>query len=146
MIGSNGLCSELGGYGFDISGGPSKENAEMDRRELGEYTFPEDPIDALVVVGNDVAFTFRKLSIANVLLQRNPNAVLVATNRDSFDLVGEDERHIPGNGSIVAALEYCSKRTAITELLRIIQNERGLDLRQTLFVGDRLDTDTKFAV
>lgn len=150
VIGSLGLCTELKSYGFDITGGPSSEKAEMGRQELADYDFPENPIDALVV-GHDVEFTFRKLSIANVLMQMNPNAVLIATNRDSFDLVGADGRHIPGNGSIVAALEYCSRRKAInvgkpsTELLHIIKNEHDLDMKRTMFVGDRLDTDIKFA-
>ena len=86
------------------------------------------------------------------LLQRNPNGILVATNRDSFDLVGADGRHIPGNGSIVAALEFCSRRTAInvgkpsTELLDVIKRDYKLKLGRTMFVGDRLDTDIKFAV
>ena len=112
VIGSSGLCEELNNFGFEISGGPSSDSAEMDRQDLADYEFKENPIDA-IVVGHDIAFTFRKLSIANVLLQMNPDAILVATNRDSFDLVGEDGRHIPGNGAIVAALEYSSGRTAV---------------------------------
>ena len=112
VIGSRGLCEELDNFGFEISGGPSSDSAEMDRQELANYEFQESPIDA-IVVGHDIAFTFRKLSIANVLLQKNPNAILIATNRDSFDLVGEDGHHIPGNGAIVAALEYSSGRIAV---------------------------------
>ena len=142
VIGSRGLCEELNNFGFEISGGPSDDKPEMDRQELADYEFPEDPIDA-IVVGHDIEFTFRKLSIANVLLQRNPDAILVATNRDSFDLVGSDGRHIPGNGAIVAALEYCSRRKAINtgkpskDLLDVIKRAHNLDLRRTMFVGDR---------
>ena len=149
VIGSQGLCEELKGFGFDVTGGPSEESAEMDREELADYSFSEHPIDA-VVVGHDVAFTFRKLAIANVLLQKNPDAILIATNRDSFDLVGAEGRHIPGNGCVVAALEHCSRRTAInvgkpsTELASLIQEEHSLDLSKAMFVGDRLDTDIKF--
>lgn len=150
VIGSQGLCDELENFGFDISGGPSMdEKADMDRQDLADYEFPESPIDA-IVCGHDTAFTFRKLSIASVLLQKNPDAIVVATNKDSFDLVGADGRHIPGNGAIVAALEYCSRRTAINtgkpskDLLDILQREHNLDLKRTCFVGDRLDTDIKF--
>jgi len=149
VIGSQGLCDELASFGFDITGGPTSMEAEMDRQELADYDFPESPVHA-IVVGHDVAFTFRKLSIANVLLQKNPSALFVATNRDSFDLVGKDGRHIPGNGSIVAALEYCSRRTAVNtgkpspNLLGVIQREHNLDVKRTMFVGDRLDTDIKF--
>jgi len=149
VIGSGGLCEELKSFGFEVSGGPSSDKPEMDRGDLASYEFTESPIDA-IVVGHDVAFTFRKLSIANVLLQKNPLARFVATNRDSFDLVGGDGRHIPGNGCIVAALEYCSRRTALNtgkpskDLLGVIQQEHNLDLSRTMFVGDRLDTDIKF--
>lgn len=57
----------------------------MDREELETYEFSEGPIDA-IVVGHDTEFTFRKLSIANNLLLQNPDALLVATNHDSFDI------------------------------------------------------------
>jgi 4-nitrophenyl phosphatase len=151
VIGSSGLCQELQNYGFNVSGGPSLDKAEMTRQELAEYPFFEDPIDA-VVVGHDVDFTFRKLAIANNLMLRNPEAIFVATNRDSFDLVGADGRHIPGNGCVVAALEHCSGRSAINvgkpspELLNVIMQDHALDVGRTLFVGDRLDTDIKFGV
>jgi len=76
----------------------------MSREELADYDFSRfHPVDA-VVVGHDTAFNFRKLCIANVLLQWNADARLVATNMDAFDLVGADGRRIPGNGSLVASV------------------------------------------
>lgn len=153
VIGSQGLCDELRQVGFEVSGGPSPVGVppSMSRDDLAAYDFSEHPIDA-VVVGHDIDFNFRKLCIANVLLQLNPGALLVATNRDSFDLVGADARQIPGNGCVVTALEYCSKRTAINvgkpseQLFRLIAKESGLDPARTMIVGDRLDTDVKFGV
>ena len=150
VIGSSGLCQELSSFGFTVSGGPSEERAGMDRQELVEYVLPEDPIEAFVV-GHDTNFTFRKLCVANMLIQKNPGAILVATNRDSFDLVGSKGRSIPGNGCVVAALECCSGRKAINvgkpsaELLAVIKRDHDLDMNRTIFVGDRLDTDIKFA-
>ena len=96
VIGTSGLCQELQSAGFDISGGPDVIGSAcgMSRDELAAYPFPEGEIDAMVI-GLDPDFNYRKLCIATVLLQRNPQAVLVATNRDSFDLVGIDERHLP---------------------------------------------------
>lgn len=85
VIGSHGFCEELENSGFKISGGPSNDSPSMDREELADYPFEEHPIDA-IAVGHDTEFTFRKLSIANNLLLRNPNALFVATNHDSFDL------------------------------------------------------------
>lgn len=148
VIGSQGLCEELIDAGFDVQGGPSTEPASMNRDDLAAYPFDEHPIDA-VVVGHDVEFTFRKLSIANVLLQKNPRALLIATNLDAFDIVG-DGRHIPGNGCVVKALEHCSARTAVVVgkpspiLAQLLSSIAGMDPARTLFVGDRLDTDICF--
>ena len=96
VIGTSGLCQEFQSAGFDISGGPDIIGTAcgMSRDELAAYPFPEEDIDAMVI-GLDPDFNYRKLCIATVLLQRNPHAILVATNRDSFDLVGVDARHLP---------------------------------------------------
>lgn len=150
VVGSAGLCEELANSSFEISGGPSLDDSpSMTRQELADYEFPKHPIDA-VVVGHDVAMTFRKLCIADNLLLRNPAALFVATNEDSFDLVGSDRRHIAGNGCTVKALEYCSRRKATcvgkpsSTLADLIAAEHGLDPSRALFVGDRLDTDILF--
>lgn len=96
VIGTAGLCQEIQSAGFDISGGPDPIDTPsgMSRDELASYPFPEGDIDAMVI-GLDNDWNYRKLCIATVLLQRNPHAILVATNRDSFDLVGYDARHLP---------------------------------------------------
>jgi phosphoglycolate/pyridoxal phosphate phosphatase family enzyme len=149
VIGAHGLCEEIEKHGFAVSGGPAEEKASMSRDELAEYAFHEGPVDA-VVVGLDTEFTYRKLCIANVLLQRNPNALFVSTNQDAYDLVGADARHLPGSGSLVKALEHCSGRQAInvgkpsSVLADLILRDYQIDPARTLFVGDRLDTDIKF--
>lgn len=168
VIGTNGLCEELRKTGAKVTGGPSsiatgietsevvETKSSMSREELASYSFEmeeEGPlgkgVDA-VVVGLDTEFNYRKLCIANVLLQRYPNALLVATNEDAYDLVGADARHLPGNGSLVKALEYCSQRKAINVgkpsviLAQLLREEYGLNPERTLIVGDRLDTDIKF--
>ena len=149
-IGSSGLCEELRLAGFDVVHHGDSEKPSMNREDLAEYDFnSQHPIDA-VVVGHDVNLNFRKLCIANVLLQKNPNAPLVATNLDSHDLVGLDGRHIPGNGAAVKFLEYSSKRQAINcgkpskLLTNLLDSLYGLDSSTALFVGDRLDTDILF--
>jgi phosphoglycolate/pyridoxal phosphate phosphatase family enzyme len=152
VIGTEGLCTELVSTGFNVSGGNSKEEAGMSRDQLASYDFHSlDPINA-VVVGLDTDFNYRKLCIANVLLQRNPEVLFVATNEDAFDLVGSDSRHLPGNGSLVKALEHASQRKAINVgkpskiLADLIQRQQGLDPFRSVFVGDRLDTDIRFGV
>ena len=96
VIGSSGLCNELRSAGFDVSGGPDPIGTKcgMSKDELANYPFLEGSIDALVC-GWDPEFSYRKLCIATVLLQRNPNSLLVATNRDPYDLIGVDGRHMP---------------------------------------------------
>eukprot|EP00536_Pseudo-nitzschia_multiseries_P006144 jgi/Psemu1/192430/e_gw1.127.77.1 len=159
VIGSTGLCEELVAAGFNVTTGSAFDFERF------------HPIDALVV-GHDTDLNFRKLCIADNLLLRNPQALFVATNRDSFDVVDGDDsddnqrRHIIGNGATVAALEYSSKRTAINvgkpskQLFELIrdhgsdsngetQNENQdnnmfHDPSRCLFVGDRLDTDIRF--
>eukprot|EP00977_Amphora_coffeiformis_P001767 scaffold351_cov148-Amphora_coffeaeformis.AAC.12 len=155
VIGSDGLREEIRQTGFEVvlDGEESSSNKlSMSREELAAYGFDALGIVDAVVVGHDTDFGFRKLCIANVLLQRNPQALLVATNLDAFDLVGGDSRHLPGNGSLVKALEYSSGRQAVdcgkpSRLLAdLLDTIYGLDCSKAMFVGDRLDTDIRFAV
>jgi len=165
VIGTGGLCDELRSFGCRVTGGPSSSSSSddntsyykpsMSRDELAAYTFDHETnsgtskVDA-VVVGLDDDFSYRKLCIANVLLQMYPDALLVSTNEDAYDLVGSDARHLPGNGSLVKAIEHSSQRDAINVgkpskiLAELLREEHGFDPSRTLMVGDRLDTDVKF--
>lgn len=159
VIGTAGLCHEIQSAGFDVSGGPDPEGTPsgMSRDELAAYSFPEvkgelskrGKIDAFVI-GLDNDFNYRKLCIVTVLLQHNPQAILVATNLDAFDLVGCDARHLPGNGALVRAVEAASGRDAINVgkpsglLARLIVETFDLKAEETIMIGDRLDTDVKF--
>lgn len=154
IIGTDGLCEEFRKLGARVTGGSSEDKPSMSRDELASYSFADElgskgEIDA-VIVGLDNDFNYRKLCVANVLLQNHPDALLIATNEDAFDLVGSDARHLPGNGSLVKAIEHCSQREAINVgkpskiLADLLSEEHGLDPGRTLFVGDRLDTDIRF--
>ncbi|GAX25739.1 hypothetical protein FisN_8Hh362 [Fistulifera solaris] len=148
VIGSPGLCDELRSAGFNVVTTPANEPHFMDRDDMMRYEFPKD-IDA-VVVGHDPTFSFRKLTIATVILQHNPDALFVATNRDAYDLVGTGALRIPGNGSLVQSLECASSRVAVNvgkpsrTLAALIESEHGLNLSRTMMIGDRLDTDIQF--
>ncbi|GFH48619.1 hypothetical protein CTEN210_05095 [Chaetoceros tenuissimus] len=155
VIGTQGLCDEISSFGARVTGGPDGDDVpcSMSREELAEYSFAKEENQGkvhAVVVGLDNEFNYRKLCIANVLLQRHPDAILVATNEDAFDLVGSDSRHLPGNGSLVSAIEACSQRKAVNVgkpskiLAELLSEEHDLDPSRTIFVGDRLDTDIKF--
>ena len=155
VIGTQGLCDEISSFGARVTGGPDSDDVpcSMSREELAGYSFAKEENQGevhAIVVGLDNEFNYRKLCIANVLLQRHPDAILVATNEDAFDLVGSDSRHLPGNGSLVGAIEACSQRKAVNVgkpskiLAELLREEHDLDPSRTLFVGDRLDTDIKF--
>jgi 4-nitrophenyl phosphatase len=111
-IGSEGLCNELERTGFAVVHANDEANSFMSRDDLAGFDFnallkseQSSDVDA-VVIGHDTDFTYRKLSIATVLLQWNPKALLVATNLDAYDLTGSDGRHIPGNGALVKAVRF----------------------------------------
>lgn len=99
-------------------------------------------------MGWDLNFTFRKLCIASLYIQRG--CKFIATNRDPFDKLVD--RHIPGNGSMVAAVEasipdhapptVCGKPSAW--LSNMIMSNYQLDPNRTCMVGDRLNTDIEF--
>lgn len=159
VIGSPGLADEIANFGFHVKRTPlmasdSEYRPGMTRAELEFHDFVHQyglSIDA-VVVGLDTDFNYRKLCVATELLHRSPHAILVSTNQDAYDLVGIDRRRLPGNGSIVRAIEMSSQRTAIDVgkpshvLADLLQLEYGLIPSRTMIVGDRLDTDIRFGL
>lgn len=102
----------------------------------------EGPADvAAVVVGLDYALTYRRLSAAVAAVRAG--ARLVASNIDAT--YPTPQGLAPGAGSIVAAVECASGRTAEPcgkpyEPMRRLLAER-MAPGEVLVVGDRLDTD-----
>ena len=98
VVGMNSICEELAKVSIQSVGGES---------ELAEnYTFEslcDHEIDALVgavVVGLDLNFSYNKLALANLYIQKG--AEFVATNDDAFDMVGV--RMSPGAGVMVDSI------------------------------------------
>ena len=82
-------------------------------------------------------------------MRYSPKCQFIATNRD----VAYPDAHqlCPGGGSLVAALEVGSGRTADVvagkpspHLISIVSQATGLVPSRTCMVGDRLDTDIAF--
>jgi len=148
VIGEDALRTEFQEMGFIlVEHDDSTSSTSMTRDELASYPFHKvHRMDALVV-GLDTRFNYRKLCIATGLLQRFPNALFIATNEDSYDVVGKDNYHLPGNGCIISALECASQRKAINVgkptriLVDLLIQEHSMNVHRTLMVGDRLDTD-----
>ncbi|MBN1170367.1 HAD-IIA family hydrolase [Candidatus Micrarchaeota archaeon] len=125
VVGETGLVEELENAGIKIA----REDSDI------------------VAASLDRRFTYKKLAMAQRLLLHG--AVLVATNYDyTFPVEGGVR---PGAGSIVAAIEAASGKKAIsigkpgTYGFELMQRERGIKREETMFVGDRIDTDIAFA-
>ena len=156
MIGTDGLKKQLEHHGFGVhrledDDAPSSHESRMTHAQVQDHTFPTEPFDA-VVIGHDTDFHFRKIVTATNILAKNPQALLVATDLDSHDVVGSQNNHMPGNGPLVRCIEASSGRTAVDcgkpgrTLAKLLQQEYDLpDLARCLFVGDRLSSDIAFA-
>ncbi|HZG80974.1 MAG TPA: HAD hydrolase-like protein, partial [Brevibacillus sp.] len=96
-----------------------------------------------VVVGIDKEFSYEKLAIAARAVRNG--AALIATNGDAA--LPSNHGLIPGNGSLVAAVEVASgaKATFIGKpepiIVRYALGKLGTHLADTLIVGDNLHTD-----
>lgn len=67
--------------------------------DIAKYKF--DPEIGAVICGIDFAFSYSKLMLASLYIQKG--AKFVVTNEDEYTIQGG--MRAPGNGSIVAALE-----------------------------------------
>lgn len=120
-IGEEGLRTELLSRGFNLT------------EEAPKY----------VVVGIDKEFSYEKLAIAARAVRNG--AALIATNGDAA--LPSNHGLIPGNGSLVAAVEVASgaKATFIGKpepiIVRYALGKLGTHTGDTLIVGDNLHTD-----
>ncbi len=116
------------------------------RRALADAGFDVDdraPEVEIVVSGIDFELTYEKLKQATLRLQGD--AAFYCTNPDKT--FPSTEGIIPGAGSLLAALETASGRTATVigkpnaPMFEIALERLGTAPSETLMVGDRLDTD-----
>lgn len=146
-IGESGLVEEFKALGIEVirdNGGVSMDDEEFEKTKLEENT-------QAVVVGWDRSFSFHKLAMASLYVQAG--ARLIATGMDPSDVVGG--RAMPGNGCVVSAIQYSlddpnGEKTTVAgkpnpELMANLLEKYGFDGAETIMVGDRLDTDIKFA-
>jgi 4-nitrophenyl phosphatase len=101
----------------------------------------------IVAVGLDRAFDYRKL--AKALAELGGGAILLASNKDAT--YPTESGPMPGAGSLVAAVEFASGKPAEVVgkpnkySLKLIEKEHSLKPGEIIIVGDRLDTDIKYA-
>ena len=147
VVGSRGLCDELQMitgctiiHANELPVSISTLTKGMTREDIAHYPLDSDDTnndnddanntdDNIVafVIGHDPAFTFYKLAIVTMLLQKYSTAVLIATNLDAYDIVSSSRssssssdnsnnkkkdcvpnRHIPGNGAMVRAVRVAA--------------------------------------
>jgi len=124
VIGERGLKKELQWTGIEVT------------------SLPEEDVDC-VVVGLDRKLNYKKLCYAFEAVKKG--AMFIATNKD-YTLPLED-KIVPGGGAIVASLQWSLNKEPFLIgkpspfLLELIMNQYGTDKRNSLIVGDRLDTD-----
>ncbi|KAL8274491.1 hypothetical protein Esti_001651 [Eimeria stiedai] len=115
-----------------------------------------DPRVGAVVVGWDKTFNYHKLSLACLYLQQQQQQQqqqrglpFIATNRDAYDWV--DGLRYPTNGAQLAAVELVVGRRAecigkeSRWLAEWLPRHLQVDPKETLVVGDRIDTDVQCA-
>ena len=129
-VGGEGIVDELERVGIAVerAGEPMVEGERFD----------------FVVVGLDRSFDYARLTRAQQAVLGG--ALFVATNRDGQFPV-EGGRVIPGGGSMVAALQAATDRVPVVvgkpevHGLQTILDAAGVEAREAVMVGDRLDTD-----
>jgi 4-nitrophenyl phosphatase len=132
-----------------VCGGPGIVEAVTAR---GAVVVDDGPVD-VVVVGFHRTFDYERLRVAASAVR--DGARLVGTNDDAT--YPTPDGPIPGGGAILAAVAVAGGRTPevagkpyapMAELVHALLAERaplGVDGPQLLMVGDRLDTDGRFA-
>jgi phosphoglycolate/pyridoxal phosphate phosphatase family enzyme len=143
VVGEPGLIEELSSASITCQSVCDTELARMSDDDFSALFHDCTPRPDAVVVGLDSSFTYRKLALASAFVQRG--ALLVGTNPDAGDRIGAGLA--PGAGAIIAAVETASGCQATVvgkpdpSIISSLLSLRGLRAEETLFVGDRLDTD-----
>jgi 4-nitrophenyl phosphatase len=143
VVGEKGLVKELCAHGIDaVDGDYFDEGAnigdlKIDRRFLA------------VVAGCDTTLSYRKLAIATRIVIEN-DAYLIGTNSDAVDPLGHGI-FIPDTLPTVMALEACTGRKAVflgkptAAMFDPVLKMHEVVREETIMIGDRLNTDIKFA-
>jgi len=151
VIGSEMLTGSINGHLPAIHA-----DAWLNERDAGGRSNTPDDLKLVneaefdaVLIGIDVNVNYLKLALACVAVQRG--ADLVAANPDfSFPFVGAV--NLPGNGSIVGVVSGVCGVEPVTylgkpslHLLEQVETETGIDRKDMVMVGDRIETDIQMA-
>jgi HAD superfamily hydrolase (TIGR01450 family) len=143
VVGESGLVDELKDHGINACG----EESFPAGTPIGELDIPNG--FRAVVAALDTTLTYRKLAIATrIIIERD--AIFIGTNCDSADPLGHGI-FVPDALASIMALEGSTGRKAIVlgkptpHMFEPLKRAGGVLPENTMMVGDRLNTDMKFA-
>jgi 4-nitrophenyl phosphatase len=143
--GEEGLFTELANAGVAFVTTPYEQRmSEGDFEQLANGGL--DPDVAAVCLGFDSSFTYAKLCIASLYIQRG--ARFYCTNTDAYNKVGG--ARMPRTGCLLDSLQRAVGQEATVvgkpsgKFMDLVVDRYELDRSRTLMVGDRLDTDIEF--
>lgn len=149
MIGKTGMLEEL-----KLAGIETVETADFEEHSAaGSKIAQEFDVNheiKAVIVSFDENFSFKKLMISSMLLERK-DTLFVATNNSPYLMVGG--KKYPGVGPLIATIAKtsgrqpdiitCRPNPMMTFLLK--ENFPELDLKNTCLIGEKIKTDLEFA-
>ncbi|KAJ3451800.1 hypothetical protein M0812_03554 [Anaeramoeba flamelloides] len=108
----------------------------------------------IAIIGWDRHFSWSKSALLSLYLYNRPDVTFLATNPDASFPFGKLQ--FPGTGSLVRMVEHATGRKAkiigkpeVTsfEVIQRVLKKKGLvvDKKRVCMIGDRIDTDLKFA-
>jgi phosphoglycolate/pyridoxal phosphate phosphatase family enzyme len=143
VVGETGVESDFNAQGITAC---SDEGFDP-QTPIGELKIPSS--FRAVVAALDTTLTYRKLAIATRIIIEN-DAIFVGTNCDSADPLGHGI-FVPDALASIMALEGSTGRKATilgkptAAMFEPLKRGAGVDPQETMMVGDRLNTDMKFA-
>ncbi|XP_039964995.1 pyridoxal phosphate phosphatase-like [Bactrocera tryoni] len=146
VIGAEALTTELDAAGIVLH---NDSGPDIMHETVAKFAteFRKEANVGAVIVGYDTHFSFCKLAKAATYL-KNPDCLFLATNVDASSYTGD--MMLPGTGSFVAAIEYCTGRKAFvigkpSANMCMQYIETGLiQPANTLMMGDNYQTDMPF--
>lgn len=147
VVGERGLIQELNRIGHEaVPAGEGRGIASLENAVwTGDAGEPLNDLEVdCVVAGLDRTLTYTRL--ADALWAIRNGADLIATNSDPT-LPWEGGKVLPGAGTMISALETCTgvKATVVGKpdpyTTRLASIEIGIEPKDILMIGDRLDTD-----
>ncbi|KAK8867042.1 p-nitrophenyl phosphatase [Tritrichomonas musculus] len=142
VVGESGLIQELKNNGITTLGIDDFPDEDIEELHI-------DPSILAVVGALDTTLTYKKLAIGCRIVIEN-DALLIGTNCDNADPVGPGI-YVPDALPTILFLEGSTNRKAIVlgkptkSMFEPLRALKGIEGKETMMVGDRLNTDIKFS-